>query len=79
MDIADRCGTGVKETPYCKSMLGGQVMEAGILLDRLEKKVRRLLEASKGLPEGIRGYRIRGEEENNKMKGRTKKQYRKIK
>jgi len=41
----------------------------------MEKKGRRLLEAGKGLPEGIRGYRIRKEWEiiTTKMKGRKKK------
>jgi len=38
--------------------------------------LRRLVGAGKGLPEGIRGYRIRGEGEIIKMKGRTKKHYR---
>jgi len=38
-------------------------------------KVRRLLEAGKGLPEGIRGHRIRGGIIIIKMKGRTKKEY----
>jgi len=47
----------------------------------MEKKVRRLLGAGKGLPEGIRGCRIRGEREIiiiMKKKGRTKIQCTKI-